>query len=49
MGVKNDTKPISVLLPEDLDAYVRSKPNRSEWLRQIIAEAMDKELAEGCD
>ncbi|AUT04603.1 hypothetical protein CLI64_29635 (plasmid) [Nostoc sp. CENA543] len=49
VGVKNDTKPISVLLPEDLDAYVRSKPNRSEWLRQIIAEAMDKELAEGCD
>jgi hypothetical protein len=43
IGVKHDTKPISVMLPGDLDAYVRSKPNRSEWLRQIIAEAVERE------
>lgn len=46
VGVKCDTKPISVMLPEDLDAYVRSKPNRSEWLRQVIALAVAKEQAE---
>ncbi|MEA5516739.1 hypothetical protein [Nodularia sp. UHCC 0506] len=46
IGVKSDTKPISVMLPEDLDAYVRSKSNRSEWLRRVIAEAAAKEQAE---
>ncbi len=46
VGVKSDTKPISVMLPEDLDAYVRIKPNRSEWLRQVIALAVAKEQAE---
>ncbi|MEH2211074.1 MAG: hypothetical protein V7K84_10680 [Nostoc sp.] len=34
-----------MMLPEDLDAYVRNKPNRSEWLRQVIAEAVAKEQA----
>lgn len=43
VGVKSGAKPISVLLPEDLDTYVRNKPNRSEWLRQVIAEAVEKE------
>lgn len=46
VGVKCDTKPISVMLPEDLDTYVRNKPNRSEWLRRVIAEAVAKEQAE---
>ncbi|MDX2100542.1 MAG: hypothetical protein SFW36_22420 [Leptolyngbyaceae cyanobacterium bins.59] len=46
VGVKHNTKPICVLLPEDLDTYVRNKPNRSEWLRQVIAEAMQREQAE---
>lgn len=32
-------KPIAVLLPKDLDRYVRSLPNRAECLRQAIAEA----------
>jgi len=45
VGVKHDTKPISVMLPEDLDQYVRAKKNRSEWLRQVIAEAVAKEQA----
>ena len=34
------------MLPEDLDTYVRSQSNRSEWLRQVIAEAVAKEQAE---
>lgn len=46
VGVKANTKPISVMLPEDLDAYVRNKPNRSEWLRVVIAEAVEKEQAD---
>ncbi|BAZ02841.1 hypothetical protein NIES37_68540 [Tolypothrix tenuis PCC 7101] len=46
VGVKSGAKPISVLLPEELDAYVRNKPNRSEWLRQAIALAVAKEQAE---
>lgn len=45
VGVKHDTKPISVMLPEDLDQYVRAKKNRSEWLRLVIAEAVAKEQA----
>jgi hypothetical protein len=32
-------KPISVFLPKDLDTYVRSLPNRAEWLRAAIREA----------
>ena len=32
-------KPISVFLPKDLAIYVRSLPNRAEWLRAAIKEA----------
>lgn len=32
-------KPVSVFLPKDLDQYVRSLPNRAEWLRAAIKEA----------
>ncbi|WP_414543169.1 hypothetical protein [Nostoc sp. CCY0012] len=45
VGVKSGAKPISVLLPDELDSYVRNKPNRSEWLRQVIAEAIEKEIS----
>ncbi len=37
-------KPVSVILPLELDEYVRSQPNRAEWLRQAIA---DRARAEG--
>ena len=46
VGIKHDTKPVCVMLPEYLDAYLRSKPNRSQWLRQIIAEAVEREQTE---
>ena len=36
--------PISVVLTKDLDAYVRGLPNRSEWLRDAIAQKRAKEL-----
>lgn len=40
------SKPISVFLPKELDQIVRALPNRSEWLRQVIAEAVQREQAE---
>lgn len=39
-------KPISVVLPKELDAYVRSLPNKSDWLRNAIADAARKEQTE---
>lgn len=36
-------KPISVRLPVNLDKKVRSLPNRTEWLRRVIAEAVERE------
>lgn len=44
LGIKHRQSPICVMLPPDLDAYVRSLPNRSEWLRQAIKEKMEREL-----
>jgi hypothetical protein len=38
------SQPVSVFLPKDLDAIVRSLPNRSHWLRRIISEAVYQEL-----
>jgi hypothetical protein len=35
---------VSVVLPETLDAYVRSRPNKSEWLRRAIQDAAQKEI-----
>ncbi|MBL1176831.1 hypothetical protein [Pantanalinema sp. GBBB05] len=37
-------KPISVFLPKDLYQYVRSLPNKAEWLRQAISEAAKRDL-----
>ncbi|WP_255524946.1 hypothetical protein [Trichocoleus sp. FACHB-591] len=30
-------------LPKELDEFVRSLPNRSDWLRHVIAEAAERE------
>lgn len=43
VGVLWKQRPVCVMLPPDLDAYVRSLPNRSEWLRQAIKEKMERE------
>lgn len=37
---------ICVRLSPELDEYVRSLPNRTEWLRQVIAEAVERDKAE---
>ena len=39
-------KPVSVLLPPDMDEFVRSRPNRTEWLRKAIAAQYQKDMAE---
>jgi len=36
-------RPLSVRLSADLDEKVRSLPNRTEWLRKVIAEAIERE------
>lgn len=37
-------KPVAVALPVEIDDWVRSLPNRSEWLRQAIADAYQREI-----
>lgn len=36
--------PVAVALPLELDKYVRSQPNRSEWLRNAIARQVEEDL-----
>ena len=42
---------VSVKLPRSLDVWVRSLPNRAEWLRRAIADAYERDMAaiEGTD
>lgn len=39
-------KAVCVNLPKDLDEFVRSLPNRAEWLREAIAEKRAREEAD---
>ncbi len=43
MGVTHKQPPVSVKLPPEIDAIVRSLPNRSEYIRQAIAEKLKKD------
>lgn len=36
-------KPVCMTLPMDADEFVRSLPNRAEWLRQAVLEKMQRE------
>lgn len=36
-------KAVAVALPLELDEFVRSLPNRAEWLREAIAEKYQRE------
>jgi hypothetical protein len=44
-GEPLSTKQVQVKLPVSLDAIVQAMPNRSEWLRRVIAEAIQEEMA----
>lgn len=43
VGVKHKQKPVSVMLPEDIDTIVRAMPNRSEFIRQAIIEKLERD------
>ncbi len=43
LGVTHDQKPVSVMLPEPMDSIVRAQENRSEFIRQAIAEKIERE------
>ena len=43
LGTKRGHKPVSVLLPPDLDGWVRSLDNRSDWIREAIVEKFKRE------
>ena len=36
-------RPLSVRMPEDIDAIIRAKPGRTEWLRDAIVEKLWRE------
>ncbi len=38
-------KTLAVRVPIDVDAMVRSLPNKSAWLRRIIVDAAQRELS----
>lgn len=37
-------KPLSVRVPQDINEYVRSLSNRSQWLEEAITEKARKEM-----
>ena len=43
LGTSDKQSPVSVKLPPEIDSIVRSLPNRSEFLREAIAEKLRKE------
>ena len=43
IGVTHKQKPVSVMLSKEIDTIVRSLPNRSEYIRQAIAEKLKKD------
>ena len=43
LGTTDKQSPVSVKLPPEIDSIVRSLPNRSEFLREAIAEKLKRE------
>lgn len=43
VGITHKQKPVSVMLPFEIDAVVRSLPNRSDYIRKAIAEKLEKD------
>ena len=43
LGTKRGQSPVCVILPPELDSWVRSLDNRSDWIRQAIAEKYERE------
>jgi hypothetical protein len=50
LGTKyGKSKPVSVMLPPDLENWVRSLDNRSEWIREAITEKYEREQLKASD
>ncbi len=43
LGITHKQKPVSVMLPKEIDAIIRAMPNRSEFIRQAIIEKLQRE------
>ena len=43
LGTTDKQLPVSVKLPPEIDAVVRSLPNRSEYLRKAITAQLEKD------
>lgn len=43
IGIPSKQKPVSVMLPLDVDSVVRAILNRSEWIRQAILEKLQRD------
>ncbi|NJR54525.1 MAG: hypothetical protein HC768_07860 [Acaryochloris sp. CRU_2_0] len=41
---KLSKRPLSVMVPVEIDAAVRSLPQKAAWLRRVITEAAKREL-----
>ncbi len=40
---------LCVKVPKSIDDYIRNKPNRSEWMRQVLVTAALAEMASESD
>ncbi|NES64862.1 MAG: hypothetical protein F6K24_06165 [Okeania sp. SIO2D1] len=39
-GEEYKGKPLSVALPKSIEKYIRNKPNRSDWMREVLVAAV---------
>lgn len=46
VGIASKQKPVSVMLPPEIDAIVRDMPNRSAFIRQAILEKLERDGGE---
>jgi hypothetical protein len=42
LGTKSDTRPICAKFSPDIDAIIRALPNRSEFVRSAVMDALKK-------
>lgn len=38
--------PLTVRVPEDVDEYIRSLPNKSQWLQKVLTDAATTHILE---
>jgi transcriptional regulator with XRE-family HTH domain len=45
IGCTAESRPLTVRLPLELEAYVLKQSNRSAWLREAVREKMEREIS----